>query len=184
MTSKSESVNVPLEKDNEHKTFPLSQKDGCKDVSSNGDGIQMNDNTEKAAPENLQSPQLVNSILHGGVLDCDINLEMVQEVMPSESKGHDIVIDSVASPIMSSKDICTSAAAEILSSSGCKRKDCCETCGTCSKRQRFLFLVDDNLTGFIVNFSKFIKLMTNCNLLAIFICQTLGFAIFCSLILS
>ncbi|XWS74310.1 hypothetical protein CRYUN_Cryun02cG0203900 [Craigia yunnanensis] len=146
VTSTSQSAKEALEKNNKHKLFPTSQKDSCKDMSSNGNGLQvsmnglvareMNDNAEKAALENLQSPQLLNSILHGGVLDCDISLELVQKVMPSESKGHNIDTDSVASPIMSSKDVCTSAGAGTLLSSGCKRKDCNETCGTYSKRQR------------------------------------------------
>ncbi|XVF20260.1 hypothetical protein REPUB_Repub11eG0182400 [Reevesia pubescens] len=108
-------------------------------MSSNGDGLQVsknglvsrevNNDAQKAVQENLQSPKLVNSILHGGVLDCDISLEMVQ-------KGHDIHIESVASPIMSSKDVSNSTGAGTLLSSGCKRKDCSEACGTCSKRQR------------------------------------------------
>ncbi|XVE59076.1 hypothetical protein DITRI_Ditri05aG0015900 [Diplodiscus trichospermus] len=118
----------------------------CKDMSSDSDGLQvsknglvargMNDNAEEAVQENQQTPPLVKSILHYGVLDCDISSEMVQKVMPSESKGHDMDIDSVASPMISSKDVCTSAGAATNLSSGCKRKDCSDTCGTCSKRQR------------------------------------------------
>ena len=147
VTSTSQSAKEALERNNEHKLFLTSQKDSCKDMSSNGDGLQdsknglvardVNDDAEKAVQENLQIPQLVNSILRGGVLDCDINLEMVRKVMFSERKGHDIDIDYVAYLIMLSKDICTSAGAGTLLSSGCKRKDCSETCGTCSKRQRY-----------------------------------------------
>ncbi|XWS28986.1 hypothetical protein CRYUN_Cryun25bG0118000 [Craigia yunnanensis] len=146
VTTTSQSAKEALERNNEHKLFMTSQKDGCKDMSSNGDGLQdsknglvardMNDDTEKAVQENLQGPELVNSILNGGVLDCDISLEMVQKVMPSDRKGHDINFDYVASPITSSKDICTSAGTGTLLSSGCKRKDCIETCGACSKRKR------------------------------------------------
>ncbi|XP_022728687.1 uncharacterized protein LOC111284231, partial [Durio zibethinus] len=146
VTSTSQSVKEALEKNNEYKLFPTGQKDSCKGMSSNGDGLQvsnnglvtgeMNDNAEKDAQENLQSPLLLNSIIHGGVLDCDISLEMVQKIRPSKRKGNDIDIDSVSFPKISTKDIATSAGAGTLLSPGCKRKDCIETCGMCSKRKR------------------------------------------------
>ncbi|XP_021279332.1 helicase protein MOM1-like isoform X1 [Herrania umbratica] len=145
----SQSAEEAPENKNDLTLFPTSQKDSCKDMSSNGDGSKvsksgsvagkMNDDAEKA----VQDPELVNSMLHERILDCNISLEMVQEVMSSERKRHDMDTDSVASPITSSKNICTSmAGAETLLISGCKRKDCSETCGTCSKRQR----VDCDLT--------------------------------------
>ena len=143
VTSTSEFAKEALEKSNKHKLFSSSQMDSCEDMSSNEDGLQVSKNGSVAgemnddAKEDLQSPQLVNSIPHGGVVDCGISLEMVQKVMPAKEKGHDIGLDSVASPIMSSKDIYTSTGAGTLLPSGCKRKDCNETCGTCSKRQRY-----------------------------------------------
>ncbi|KAK8712737.1 hypothetical protein V6N13_147965 [Hibiscus sabdariffa] len=103
---------------------------------------EMNDDAETAMLKNLQSPKLVNSIAPGGVLDCDISVEMVPKVMPSKRKSHDIDIDSAASPKRSSNDIgaCTEAGTSL--SSGCERKGCTETRGMCSRRQR----VDCNST--------------------------------------
>ncbi|KAE8696703.1 putative Kinase family protein / peptidoglycan-binding LysM domain-containing protein [Hibiscus syriacus] len=141
----------PKRKD-EHKLFPTSQKNSCNNMSSNGGDPQLsqnvlvsgetNDATETTSIKNLQSPQLVNSIVPGEFLDCDISVETILEVMPSERKGHDIDIDSVASPKLSSHEIGTYTGDGTSLSSGCKRKDYTETCGMCSKRQR----VDCNST--------------------------------------
>ncbi|KAK8625003.1 hypothetical protein V6N13_089886 [Hibiscus sabdariffa] len=141
-----------LKRNNERKLFPTSQKNISKDMASNGGDPQisqyglvageMNDDAETAMLKNLQSPKLVNSIAPGGVLDCDISVEMVPKVMPSKRKSHDIDIDSAASPKMSSNDIgaCTEAGTSL--SSGWERKGCTETRGMCSRRQR----VDCNST--------------------------------------
>lgn len=144
VTSTSQPVEEALKGKNEHNLFLTGQKDSCKDISSNGGNLQipkngliaeeMNDNAEKAAQDNLQSPHLAESIVPGRVLGCDISVEMV---MPSENKGHDIDIDYVASPKISSNDIGTCTAPGPSLSSGCKRKDCTETCGMSSKRQRY-----------------------------------------------
>ncbi|GMI81866.1 hypothetical protein HRI_001855900 [Hibiscus trionum] len=148
VTSTSQFAEEELKRNNEHKLFPTSQKNGCKDMSSNGDDLQIsqngllagetNDDAETATLRNLQSPQLVP----GGVFDCDISVEMVPKVMPSERKDHDIDIEYVASPKISSCDVGTCTEAGTSLSSGCKRKDCTETRGMCSKRQR----VDCNST--------------------------------------
>ncbi|PPD69326.1 hypothetical protein GOBAR_DD33794 [Gossypium barbadense] len=149
VTSTSQPVEEALKGKNEHNLFLTSEKDSCKDISSNGGDLQipkngliaeeMNDNAEKAAQDNLQSPHLAKSIMPGGVLGCDISVEMV---MPSENKCHDMDIDSVASPKISSNNIATCTAPGPSQSSSCKRKDCSETCGMSSKRQR----VDCNST--------------------------------------
>ncbi|XP_040949489.1 helicase protein MOM1 isoform X2 [Gossypium hirsutum] len=143
VTSTSQPVEEALKGKNEHNLFLTSEKDSCKDISSNGGDLQipkngliaeeMNDNAEKAAQDNLQSPHLAKSIMPGGVLGCDISVEMV---MPSENKCHDMDIDSVASPKISSNNIATCTAPGPSQSSSCKRKDCSETCGMSSKRQR------------------------------------------------
>ncbi|KAK8988434.1 hypothetical protein V6N11_029824 [Hibiscus sabdariffa] len=141
-----------LKRNNERKLFPTSLKNISKDMASNGGDPQisqyglvageMTDDAETAMLKNLQSPKLVNSIAPGGVLDCDISVEMVPKVMPSKRKSHDIDIDSAASPKMSSNDIgaCTEAGTSL--SSGWERKGCTETRGMCSRRQR----VDCNST--------------------------------------
>ncbi|KAK5830737.1 helicase protein MOM1-like isoform X1 [Gossypium arboreum] len=149
VTSTSQPAEEALKGKNEHNLFLTSEKDSCKDISSNGGDLQipkngliteeMNDNAEKAAQDNLQSPHFAKSIMPGGVLGCDISVEMV---MPSENKCHDIDIDSVASSKISSNNIATCTAPGPSQSSGCKRKDCSETCGMSSKRQR----VDCNST--------------------------------------
>ncbi|KAL1168905.1 hypothetical protein V6Z11_A05G111500 [Gossypium hirsutum] len=144
VTSTSQPAEEALKGKNEHNLFLTSEKDSCKDISSNGGDLQipkngliteeMNDNAEKAAQDNLQSPHFAKSIMPGGVLGCDISVEMV---MPSENKCHDIDIDSVASSKISSNNIATCTAPGPSQSSGCKRKDCSETCGMSSKRQRY-----------------------------------------------
>ncbi|KAK8581454.1 hypothetical protein V6N12_071678 [Hibiscus sabdariffa] len=152
MRSTSQFAEETLKINNEHKLFPTSQKNSSKDMASNGGDPQisqnglvageMNDDAETAMLKNLQSPKLVNSIAPGGVLDCDISVEMVPKVMPSERKSHDIDIDSAASAKMSSNDIGTCTEAGTSLSSGCKRKGCTETRGMRSRRQR----VDCNST--------------------------------------
>ncbi|KAK8679012.1 hypothetical protein V6N13_144484 [Hibiscus sabdariffa] len=147
VTSTSQFAEEELKRNNEHKLFPSIQKNSCKDMSSNGDYLQIsqnglvagetNDDAELATLRNLQSPQLVP----GGVFDCDISVEMVPKVMPSERKVQDN-IDYVASPKMLSSDVGTCTGAGTSLSPGCKRKDCTETHGMCSKRQR----VDCNST--------------------------------------
>ncbi|KAE8729489.1 Detected protein of confused Function [Hibiscus syriacus] len=152
VTSTSQFAEEKPKRNNERKLFPTSQKNSCNNMSSNGGDPQLSQNvlvsgeTNVAAEitmhKNLQSPQLVNSIVPGGLLDCDISVEMVPKVMPSERKGHDIDMDSVASPKSSSHDIGTCTGDGTSLSSGCKRKDCTETCGLFSKRKR----VDCNST--------------------------------------
>ncbi|KAK8584570.1 hypothetical protein V6N13_138528 [Hibiscus sabdariffa] len=148
VTNTSQFAEEELKRNNEHKLFPSSQKNSCKGMSSNGDDLQIsqnglvagetNDDAEPATLRNLQSSQLVP----GGVFDCDISVEMVPKVMPSKRKVQDIDIDYVASPKMLSSDAGTCTGAGTSLSSGCKRKDCTETHGMCSKRQR----VDCNST--------------------------------------
>ncbi|XP_039008891.1 uncharacterized protein LOC120137119 [Hibiscus syriacus] len=138
-TSTSQFAEEKLKRNDGHKLFPTSQKNSCKNMSSNGGDPQMfqnvlgagetNDDAETTAFINLQSPQLVNSIVPGGVLDCDISVEMVPKFLPSERKGHDIDIDSVASPKMSSNDIDTCTGVGTSFASGCKRKNFTEICG-------------------------------------------------------
>ncbi|XP_039052332.1 helicase protein MOM1-like [Hibiscus syriacus] len=145
-TSTSQLAEEELKRNDEHKLFPTNQKNSCKNMSSNGGDPQMsqnvlvagekNDDAETTTLKDLQSPQLVNSIVPGGVLDCDISVEMVPKFMPSERKGHDVYIDSVASPKMSSNDIDTFTGVGTPFASGCKRKKITETCGMYSERQR------------------------------------------------
>ncbi|GMI92128.1 hypothetical protein HRI_002882200 [Hibiscus trionum] len=152
VTSTSQFAKEELKRNNEHKLFPTSQKNSCRDISSNGGDPQLtknglvagetNDAAETATLKNLQSPQMVNPIVPGGVHDCDISMEMVPKVAPSERKGHGIDIDSVASPKMSSNGIDTCSGVGTSLSPRCKRKDCTATCGMCSERQR----VDCNST--------------------------------------
>ncbi|XVF68548.1 hypothetical protein PTKIN_Ptkin11bG0011700 [Pterospermum kingtungense] len=133
VTSSSQSSKETLERNNEHKSFQTRQKVSSKDMSSTRGDPQgsknclvagdMNDDAEKASLENLPSPEC------GGVLDCDVTCDMVQKVT-------DIDIDYVASPVISSNDICTSAGGRTSLSLDRKRKDCSESGGTCSKRQR------------------------------------------------
>ncbi|GMI92127.1 hypothetical protein HRI_002881800 [Hibiscus trionum] len=152
VTSTSQFAEEELKRNDEDKLLPTSQQNNCKNMSFAGVDQQMsqnvlvagemNNDAETTTLKNLQSSQLVNSIVPGGVRDCDISVEMVPKVMPSERKGYDIDIDSGASPKMSSKDIGTCTGVGTSFSSGCKRKECTETCGMCSKRQR----VDCNST--------------------------------------
>ncbi|KAK9022271.1 hypothetical protein V6N11_002551 [Hibiscus sabdariffa] len=152
VTSTSQFAKDALKRNNEHKLFPTSQKNSCRDISSNGGDPQITQNglvagktnaaAETAMLKNMQSPQLVNPIMPRGIHDCDISVEMVPKAMTSKRKGHDIVVDSVASPKMSSNDIGTCTGVGISLSPRCKRKDCTEICGMCSERQR----VDCNST--------------------------------------
>ncbi|KAK8641483.1 hypothetical protein V6N13_010886 [Hibiscus sabdariffa] len=150
VTSTSQFAEEKLKRNDEHTLLPTSQKNNCKNMSFDGGDPKMyvsvagetNNDAETTKLKNLQNSQLVNSIMPGGVLDCDISVEMVPKVEPSERKGYDIDIDSAASPKMSSNDIGTCTGPGTSLSSGCKRKDCTETCGMCSKRQR----VDCNST--------------------------------------
>ncbi|KAK8645587.1 hypothetical protein V6N13_119412 [Hibiscus sabdariffa] len=152
VTSTSQFAKQALKRNNEHKLFPTSQKNSCRGISSHGGDPQITQNglvageTNAAAEivmlKNMQSPQLVNPIVPRGIHDCDISVEMVPKVMPSKRKGYDIVVDSVASPKMSSNNIGTCTGVGISLSPRCKRKDCTETCGMCSERQR----VDCNST--------------------------------------
>ncbi|XP_039052333.1 helicase protein MOM1-like [Hibiscus syriacus] len=149
VTSTSQFAEEEPKRNDEHKLFPSSQKNRSNNLSFNGGDPQLSQNvlvsgeTDAAAEtttlKNPESPKLVNSIVPGGLLVCDISVEMVPEVIPSERKGHDIDIDSVASPKLSSHEIgtCTGDGTSLLS--GCKRKDYIETCGMCSKNQRVDF---------------------------------------------
>ncbi|KAL4335632.1 hypothetical protein GQ457_07G034500 [Hibiscus cannabinus] len=150
VTSTSQFAEEKLKRNDEHTLLPTSQQNNCKNMSFDGGDPKMyvsvegetNNDAETTELKNLQNSQLVNSIMPGGVLDCDISVEMVPKVEPSERKVYDIDIDSAASPKMSSNDIGTCTGSGTSLSSGCKRKDCTETCGMCSKRQR----VDCNST--------------------------------------
>ncbi|KAK8645589.1 hypothetical protein V6N13_119413 [Hibiscus sabdariffa] len=150
VTITSQFAEEKLKRNDEHTLLPTSQKNNCKNMSFDGGDPKMyvsvegetNNDAETTELKNLQNSQLVNSIMPGGVLDCDISVEMVLKVEPSERKVYDIDIDSAASPKMSSNDIGTCTGSGTSLSSGCKRKDCTETCGMCSKRQR----VDCNST--------------------------------------
>ncbi|XP_035545868.1 helicase protein MOM1-like isoform X2 [Juglans regia] len=73
----------------------------------------------------------------------DSNLEKYQELITLNRKRKAVDMDSDASAIIASKDICTPIADSVPSSPpGCERNNLDETCGSCCKRQR----VDDDST--------------------------------------
>jgi hypothetical protein len=81
--------------------------------------------------EKLQTPELKSS---------DNNLERLLEVIHLNRKRKSVGMDSDASAIIASKDTCMPIADAIaLLPSGDQRYNLAEKCGTCFKRQRYLF---------------------------------------------
>lgn len=101
------------------------------------------DNTERVqedcvVKEKSQTPELISSALNEKTLDND--LERLLEVIPLKRKRKSVGMDSDASTIIATKDICTPITDAIsFLPSGDERYYLVEKCGTCFKRQRYLF---------------------------------------------
>ncbi|XP_062172135.1 helicase protein MOM1 [Alnus glutinosa] len=104
-------------------------------------GKAIGDNTERVQEEDcvvkekLQTPELISSALIEKTPDND--LERLLEVIPLKRKRKSVGMDSDASTIIATKDICTPITDAIsFLPSGDERYYLVEKCGTCFKRQR------------------------------------------------
>lgn len=103
----------------------------------------ISDDTERVhedcvVKEKLQTPELISSALNEKTLDND--LERLLEVIPLNRKRKSVGMDSDASTINATKDTCTPITDAIsFLPSGDERYYLVEKCGTCFKRQRYLF---------------------------------------------